>query len=94
NFWNSDSIIAGNVSTPTTIAASAAFGAQLNQAYLNAEVRALNLAEAPTSTSVIYTDPLCTSGLTDANGNPFYVAGSHPKQKGDTRQSQRCLCGG
>ncbi len=81
NFWNEDSVIAGNVSTPGTIGASALFGPRLNQAYVNTEVRALNLAERPTSTTPIYTDPLCTSGLTDASGNRFYVTGSDPRQR-------------
>ncbi|MFM1896805.1 MAG: hypothetical protein RLZZ385_1879, partial [Pseudomonadota bacterium] len=76
-----NTLITGNVSAPSTFAASSAFGARLNTAYLNTDLRSKNLAEDPTRTATIYTDPLCTSGLTDASGNPFFVLGDHPSQR-------------
>jgi outer membrane receptor protein involved in Fe transport len=82
NFYDENTVVQGNVSNPGTIAGSSAFGAQLNQAYVNSELKAINLAERSTATATIYTDPLCTTGLTDANGNAFYVSGADPHQRG------------
>lgn len=83
NFWNENSLLTGNVSAPTTLAGSPFFGAQVNQAYVNTALRNRNLAEDPTSTGTVYTDPLCATGLTDASGNPFFVLGDHPKQRAE-----------
>lgn len=82
NFFDDNTLITGNVSVPTTLATSSAFGAKTNTAYLNNALRNINLAEDPTATTTIYTDPLCTSGLTDANGNAFFVLGDDPRQRG------------
>lgn len=92
NFFDDNTLIAGNVSVPTTLATSSAFGARTNNAYLNDALRIQNLAEDRTATTTIYTDPLCTTGLTDASGNAFYVAGSDPRQRAlKGRRSGACV---
>ncbi|MFM1897005.1 MAG: hypothetical protein RLZZ385_2079, partial [Pseudomonadota bacterium] len=92
NFYDENTLITGNVSAPGTLGSSSAFGARLNNAYLNTTLRNQNLAEDPTATTTIVTDPLCTSGLTDANGNPFFVLGADPRQRGLLgRRSGACV---
>jgi len=49
----------------------AAFGANVNPAYINTDVMARNVAQGGVGTAV-YTDPLCTS-LAGATGLPYYV---------------------
>lgn len=92
NFYDDNTLITGTVSSPTTLGASAAFGPRLNSAYVNTALRNRNLSEDPTATTTIYTDPLCTSGLTDDNGNPFFVVGDDPRQRGLLgRRSGACV---
>ena len=82
NFYDpSTTLITGNVSSLGSPITSPAFGAQPNLAYFNNELKAMNLAEWPTATTV-YSDPLCESGLTDDSGNAFFIAGEHPLQRG------------
>lgn len=92
NFFNDNTLITGNTSAPTTLGVSSAFGAQVNQAYVNTALRNQNLSEDPTATGAVYTDPLCTSGLTDASGNPFFVLGNDPRQRAQLgRRSGACV---
>ena len=90
-FYNPQTmLLTGPVSTTSSFFASGFFGAQLNRDYVNQEVIDLNQAEGRRST--VYTDPLCTSGLTDASGNPFFVAGLDPRQRGRPgRRSSSCV---
>jgi iron complex outermembrane receptor protein len=91
-FFDNTSLVTGNVSVPTTFASSPFFGANVNAAYLNDALRAQNLSEDPTATTVIYTDPLCREGLTDDRGNPFFVLGEDPRQRGLLgRRSGACV---
>ena len=82
NFHDENTLITGNVSAPSTFASSSTFGARLNNAYINTPLRDQNLRELATATNIIYTDPLCKSGLTDASGNLFSVLGEDPRQRG------------
>lgn len=91
NFFNENSYIVGNTSVPTTLGTSAAFGAQVNNAYVNTALRNRNLAEDPTATGAVYTDPLCNS-LTDSGGNPYFVTGDHPNSRAQLgRRSGACV---
>lgn len=81
NFYDDTTLITGNVSAPSTFAASSAFGANFNTDYLNTGLRELNLSERATATNSVYTDPLCKSGMTDASGNEFFVVGEDPRQR-------------
>ena len=89
-FYNPDTMLfAGRVSSPGAFIASPYFGAQLNQDYINRELVDLNASEGRQATT--YTDPLCTSGLTDVSGNEFFVTGFHPNQRGRPgRRSGQC----
>lgn len=93
NVYNDNTtLITGNVSTPGSFFASGFFGAHLNPAYVNQSLRDINTAELGSTASTVYTDPLCTSGLTDRDGNPFFVAGDDPRQRAQPgRRSGACV---
>lgn len=73
----------GGLGTPIV---NAAFGSQLNTAYLNEEAVAQAVAEGGNS-NPRYTDPLCYS-LTSANGEPYFV-GTRTSERGSPNTSCR-----
>jgi iron complex outermembrane recepter protein len=61
-------------------------GSQINPDWINQGLRDANQAERDidrpgTTASFRFTDPLCDSGLTDANGNEYFTAGWDPRQR-------------
>lgn len=89
NFYNeSTQLFQGNVSSPGLTYASSFFGGNVNPAWLNTELRAINQAERDqyrpgTTAGTVYSDPLCNSGLTDASGNPFSIGGFDSRNRSD-----------
>ena len=89
NFYDADTqLITGPASSPGTTFSASFLGAQVNPAWINQELRDLNQAERDiyrpgTTAGFAWTDPLCDSWLTDANGNPFFTQGFDPRQRAD-----------
>ena len=87
NFYDeSTQLITGPASSPGTTFSASFLGAQVNPDWINQDLRDLNQAERDidrpgTTASFAWTDPNCDSGLTDANGNPFFTAGNDPRQR-------------
>lgn len=86
-FYDEDTmLITGNASSPGLTYGSGFLGPNIPAAWINTELRALNQAERDvyrpgTNASAVYTEPLCDSGLTDANGNRFFTEGFDPRQR-------------
>ncbi len=87
NFYNeSTQLITGNGSNPGTTFSAGFLGPQINPAWINQDMRDINQAELDQfrpgeNASFRWTDPLCDSGLTDANGNGFFTEGFDPRQR-------------
>lgn len=87
NFFNDNTqLITGGAGSPGAIFTSSFLGSQVNQDWVNQELRDLNQAERDiyrpgTTAGFAWTDPLCDSGLTDASGNQYFTLGSDPRQR-------------
>ncbi len=82
----STQLLTGNGSSPGTTFSAGFLGSNVNPAWINQELRDLNQAERDidrpgTTASFAWTEPLCDSGLTDANGNEYFTAGFDPRQR-------------
>ncbi|MEX0902863.1 MAG: TonB-dependent receptor [Pseudohongiellaceae bacterium] len=80
NYFDENSEFFGTVSSAGVPLASAAFGAQVNPAYINQEITDQNIAEGGDADPV-YWDPLCYT-QTDVDGNPFFT-GSRRQDRGE-----------
>ncbi|MBL4821213.1 MAG: TonB-dependent receptor [Gammaproteobacteria bacterium] len=81
NFFDGNTFLVGDTSVPRSLLGSAFWGGHQNTAYINSDLRALNISELASAITTIYTDPLCTNGFTDFSGNPFFIAGDDPRQR-------------
>ena len=86
-FYNeSTQLLTGNASNPGTTFAASWLGAQVNPDWVLQDLRDLNQANRDihrpgTRAGFAWVDPLCDTGLTDANGNEFFTVGFDPRQR-------------
>jgi len=87
NFYDEDTqLITGTASSPGTTFSASFLGPNINPDWIRQDIRDLNQAERDiydpgTRASFAWADPLCGSGLTDANGNEYFVQGLDPRQR-------------
>ncbi len=87
NFYDeSTQLLTGNVSNPGTTYAASWLGARVNPDWQLQELRDVNQAERDidrpgTTAGYAWVDPLCDTGMTDANGNAFFTLGFDPRQR-------------
>ena len=82
NFFDANSEFLGTVSAVGGVVAPAAFGANLNPAFINQGIMAQNVAEGGRGTTV-FTDPLCgSSAVTSVDGIPFFT-GTRRETRGE-----------
>lgn len=87
NFYDANTqLLTGNASNPGTTYAASWLGAQVNPDWILQDLRDLNQAERDiarpgTRAGFAWVEPLCQSGMTDANGNEFFVVGYDPRQR-------------
>ncbi len=88
NFYNPETtLITGNVIAPGTTYSASWLGSQVNPDWIRQDLRDLNQAERDqykpgTTAGFAWADPLCET-MTDASGNPFFIAGLDPRQRSD-----------
>ncbi len=85
-YFDENAEFTGTVGAMGTPLVSAAFGSQVNPAYLNQDIIDRNIAEGG-SGSPVYTDPLCYE-LSSADGTPFFT-GTRTSQRGQNSGSCR-----